>query len=426
MEDWGDYECLGCRHGCLSVESDEGCRRCGGSSSGLRSRRSVCNPFARRVAGQELGVDVFRPSSFGGKLHTRGYGGRGRGGSSLASSRAKEAKAKASTKGGREFSLSSVPTFRRSSGSFPFSDFGSRGKGCEGASKNGSTTKEGLCSGAARSRSSARSRGVGAGQAGGDGVFKTGRGHDGPLCGDYQPGSADRRELGGSNDGSPRPVFIHPRSPGLGRAKLQQELAAHRGTFFNSVVMSMARRMSPTMPADQPHGELLAAGISGVRYLERFGGYGRQRELGILQFNIMTAFDFLMAGNVEAAKDSIALTAVMVEQASMDHGRFDLAQVLTFQEDPPSSIFMTRATSQVSRSRAFAPLADQRWITVSLAFLRELDTITTKRAELVGGSQPSSNPNSAAVPKPKQPGSPKKKGGGRGNQRQTGEEEEAQ
>lgn len=207
---------------------------------------------------------------------------------------------------------------------------------------------------------------------------------------------------------------------------MQQELAAHRGTFFNSVVMSMARRMSPTMPADQPHGELLAAGISGVRYLERFGGYGRQRELGILQFNIMTAFDFLMAGNVEAAKDSIALTAVMVEQASMDHGRFDLAQVLTFQEDPPSSIFMTRATSQVSRSRAFAPLADQRWITVSLAFLRELDTITTKRAELVGGSQPSSNPNSAAVPKPKQPGSPKKKGGGRGNQRQTGEEEEAQ
>ena len=50
----------------------------------------------------------------------------------------------------------------------------------------------------------------------------------------------------GSNDGA------------LGRAKLQQELAAHRGPFFNSVVMSMARRMSPTMPADQPHGELLA------------------------------------------------------------------------------------------------------------------------------------------------------------------------
>ena len=78
----------------------------------------------------------------------------------------------------------------------------------------------------------------------------------------------------------------------LGRAKLQQELAAHKGTFFHSVVMSMARRMAPTMPAEQPYGELQMAGISGVRYLERFGGYGKQKELGILQYNIMTAFRF--------------------------------------------------------------------------------------------------------------------------------------
>ena len=212
----------------------------------------------------------------------------------------------------------------------------------------------------------------------------------------------------------------------LGRARLQQELAAHKGTFFHSVVMSMARRMAPTMPAEQPYGELQMAGISGVRYLERFGGYGKQKELGILQYNIMTAFDFLMVGNVEAAKDTIALMAVMVEQASMDHGKFDLAQVLTFQEDPPSSIFMTRAASQVSRSRAFAPLADQKWITVSLAFLKELDTITTKRSELVGGSLSTSLSTVPPPPKAKQPGSPKKKGGGRGNQRQQLEEEDVQ
>lgn len=61
----------------------------------------------------------------------------------------------------------------------------------------------------------------------------------------------------------------------VGRAKLQQELAAHKGTFFHSVVMSMARRMAPTMPSEHPYGELLAAGISGVRYLERFGGHTR-------------------------------------------------------------------------------------------------------------------------------------------------------
>jgi hypothetical protein len=47
----------------------------------------------------------------------------------------------------------------------------------------------------------------------------------------------------------------------------------------------------------------------------------------------------------------------------------DLATLLTLQEDPPSSIFQNRQLSSTSRSRSFAPLADQRWVTCSLAFL---------------------------------------------------------
>ena len=61
----------------------------------------------------------------------------------------------------RGVSSASVPTFGRSSGGFPFSDFGSRGKGCEGTAKNGSSSKEELSSGAARSGSTAGGRGVG-------------------------------------------------------------------------------------------------------------------------------------------------------------------------------------------------------------------------------------------------------------------------
>lgn len=39
-----------------------------------------------------------------------------------------------------------------------------------------------------------------------------------------------------------------------GRAKLQQELAQHRGTFFTSVLQSMSRRMQPAQPSDlTPH-----------------------------------------------------------------------------------------------------------------------------------------------------------------------------
>ena len=207
-----------------------------------------------------------------------------------------------------------------------------------------------------------------------------------------------------------------------GRAKLQSELAMHRGTFFRQVMQQMSRRMSPTSSADLSAKELLEKGISGVRYLERFGGYGRCREIGQMQFQVMTAFDFLMAGKVEAAMDTIALLAVSLEQASLDGGRMDLASLLCLQEDAPASIFMNRQLTATSRARAFAPLADQRWITCALAFLKELEVIQTKRAELTSGANrwtSDGSQDSQAVPerkakaKPK-PG-PKKKGGGKGS-----------
>lgn len=212
----------------------------------------------------------------------------------------------------------------------------------------------------------------------------------------------------------------------LGRAKLQGELAQQKGTFFHSVVLAMARRMAPTAVADQPYGQLMASGITGTRYLERFGGYGKQRDLGLIQFQLMTVFDFLMAENTEAAKDTLALLIVMVEQACLDHGRFDLGQVLTLQEDPPAGVFTNRQLSQVSRARSFAPLADQRWITVALAFLKELDTITVKRTELLstasastGGGDPSTSEKGRGRGNPKR----KSRGGGRGGGQQQQEEE---
>eukprot|EP00435_Cladocopium_sp_Y103_P061652 s470_g23.t1 len=189
-----------------------------------------------------------------------------------------------------------------------------------------------------------------------------------------------------------------------GRAKLQSELALHKGLFFDAVVKSMARRMAPTASADRGHLELLAAGVSGTRYLERFGGYGRQKELGIIQHQTMMALDFLMSDNVGAAKDCIALLAVMLEQACLDNGRFELAQILTMQEDVPASVFSNRQLAQSSRAKAFAPLADQRWITTSIAFLKELDTISTRRTELLSGQSLGSSAGSGGSEIPKSKG----------------------
>lgn len=197
-----------------------------------------------------------------------------------------------------------------------------------------------------------------------------------------------------------------------GRARLQAELATHSGAFFNAVLRSMARRMQPTTPVSGSAEELLSRGVCGTQYMERYGGFGRHRDLGLIQYQIMTAMDFLQAGNMGAAKDSIALLAVCIDQAVLDGGRFDLAALLTLQEDPPSTIFLSRQQSTLSRARAFSQLADQRWVTVALAFVKELDLITTKRQELAG--QGAQKPSTSVEPSAKPKANAKRKGKGAG------------
>ena len=201
----------------------------------------------------------------------------------------------------------------------------------------------------------------------------------------------------------------------MGRARLQADLASQKGLFFQAVMQAMARRMSPTVPVEGSAQQLMERGVCGTRYLERFGGYGRHRDLGLLQYQVMQILDYLQLENIPAARDTAALLAVTIEQAVMDNGKMDFASVLCLQDDLPASIFVNRNAGALSRSRSFAPLADQKWITVALAYLKELDTIQSKRAEFVGATaKPTASVPSSPTPKPK--GGPKKKGRGKGNQ----------
>ena len=202
-----------------------------------------------------------------------------------------------------------------------------------------------------------------------------------------------------------------------GRARLQAELALHKGAFFTAVNQAMARRMAPTSNAEISPLEMVNRGITGARYLERFGGYGRMREWGQIQYQIMTALDYLMEDNIGAVKDTVALLAVTLEQGVLDGGRLEIASLLCLQEDVPSGVFMNRQLTATSRSRSFSPLADQRWITCALAYLKEMDVISSKRQEFAAGGKPSLSSTSEVDPKPKVKSAPKKKwkpkGGGR-------------
>eukprot|EP00435_Cladocopium_sp_Y103_P072553 s1267_g40.t1 len=166
-----------------------------------------------------------------------------------------------------------------------------------------------------------------------------------------------------------------------GRQKLQQELALHRGTFYQAVMSSMARRMQPSRPSEAPPAELLNRGITATAYVERFGGYGRCRDIGQIAWMTAMVMDHLQSDNIGAVKDAVALLLVCLEQTSLDNGRMDIGLLLALQEDPPAALFTNRSLATYSRGKAFAPLADQKWVANALTYLKELDTIATKRID---------------------------------------------
>ena len=190
----------------------------------------------------------------------------------------------------------------------------------------------------------------------------------------------------------------------MGRQQLQTELANRSGGFFLQVTQNAARRMRPAAKAPVDVASAASLDFSMVNYLERFGGYGGCRELGLVQFCLAHIFDAALHSDLEGVREHLALTMVAVEQSVQDAGRWDLAYQLTLLEDPPSQMWAYKSGGNLNpRLRAFAPLCPQKWATVALAYLKEVDYIQSRRTDLRKGP-----PSPGAGDPPTTP-SPKKK-----------------
>ena len=218
----------------------------------------------------------------------------------------------------------------------------------------------------------------------------------------------------------------------VSRAKLQAELAAQKGTFFVSVLQQMARRMQPAVAAEVEMLTLRNRGITPTQYLERFGGFGRCRDIGLITWQVALVLNHMMEDNHQAAKDALSLLFVCLEQTAMDNGNMQVGLLLSLTEDPPQALFTNKSVMSAALPRPFAPTAHQRWVTTALQYLKEMDVISTRRSEVVAAqtgahrtnnSNSSDQPATTAAPKKKQKG----KGGGRGQKGQqtsTPQEEE--
>ena len=198
------------------------------------------------------------------------------------------------------------------------------------------------------------------------------------------------------------------------RARMQDELASGRGTFYTAVLQNMARRMSPAVAPSSDPAELLHQGVCLSRYWERFGGFAGQRDLGAIAHCLAQALDCLQAGSVLQASDHLSLLAVCIEQMSMDSGRAELGFQLTWLEDPPAAMFTARGARSSLHTRAFAPLASQKWVAIVLSYVKELDVIQTKRQDMRkatplsgGGSPQGEDTEESQASRPRRP--PRKK-----------------
>ena len=157
--------------------------------------------------------------------------------------------------------------------------------------------------------------------------------------------------------------------------------------------------------------EMASTGFSMSQYLERYGGYGQSRDLGIVQYGMSFVMDAAMNNDMDGVREHMALMTVAIEQTVMDGGRWELGYQLSLMEDVPHQVWGSRiASSHTGRMRSFAPLCPQKWVTIALAYIKEMDYISNRRVDAKKAA-----PAPLPVAAPKHKGRfPKAKGGDSG------------
>ncbi|CAE7225066.1 unnamed protein product [Symbiodinium sp. CCMP2592] len=184
------------------------------------------------------------------------------------------------------------------------------------------------------------------------------------------------------------------------RLKLQKELAARNGSFFEKVQEAALRRMDPASGPLQVGEDAIGRSVM-CRYLERYGGFRDHRTWGLVQWQLAQIFDLLGTDQVAGAKDALAMLMVMVDQMVLDSGSPELGWILTLQPDPPSQLFSAPSNVAGSSLRPCSHLSDPRWVATALSYVKEMETLASRRAEVT--KKPSGAPP-PDVP-PKAPGS---------------------
>ncbi|CAE7795115.1 unnamed protein product [Symbiodinium sp. CCMP2592] len=189
--------------------------------------------------------------------------------------------------------------------------------------------------------------------------------------------------------------------PTLTRQVQEEDLGELGLDEATGVGQQALRRLAPSEPAPQSREDLVSRRPLFTLYAERFGGFGSQRGLGRMFWLVCNILDAMVAGDHTGAEEMAALAAIAIEQAAQDAGSWDVAYLLTLMEDPPHQLFAHRPQSQNPRLRAFGGLTPQPWATTTLSYIREIDTIQSRRTEATSSKAKAGAQDTETPAKPK-------------------------
>ena len=89
----------------------------------------------------------------------------------------------------------------------------------------------------------------------------------------------------------------------------------------------------------------------------------------------------MLQGNVDLAKEHMALLLVAMEQSALDQGDWTIAFLLSLSEEPPIQLYQNRMVSLHGQGRPFSPLVPNSWSAVCLAYLKEIEVLSSKKAD---------------------------------------------
>jgi len=182
------------------------------------------------------------------------------------------------------------------------------------------------------------------------------------------------------------------------RERLQSELAARTGGFYLTLMQQIHRRMNPGKPLPKSEEEL--SGTSILACLERHGGYRGQRDIGLTMWVAGHALDCMASNNMVGAKEYLSLLIVALEQAAAD-GNWQIAFLLTLIEEPPLSLFQERLANVSPHGKPFAPLVPPAWAAICLAYIKEMELLSTKKKETTDKKKPDKTDKDPDPPSPK-------------------------